>query len=75
MLSDRAFFGAAAALAALMIALALVWPQGDGARSPWPFGHQVTVPSYVAAKKRKDEARARRHAPLRAPINPETVKP
>ena len=28
-----------------MIALALVWPQGLGARSPGPFGHQPAKPS------------------------------
>ena len=27
--------------ALMMIALALVWPQGLGARSPWPFGHPL----------------------------------
>jgi hypothetical protein len=75
MLSDRVFFGASAGLVALMIALALVWPQGEGARSPGPFGHQVVIPSYVEAKKRRDEARARRHAPLRPALKPEAVKP
>lgn len=75
MLSDRVFFGMAAGLAALTIALALVWPQGEGARSPWPFGHQVVIPSYVAAKKKRDEQRAREHAPLRPAVHPETPKP
>jgi hypothetical protein len=33
------------ALAALaMIALALVWPQGLGGRSPAPFGHPMAAP-------------------------------
>ena len=40
-MSDRVFFSLAALLAALVIALALVWPQGLGARSPAPFGHPV----------------------------------
>lgn len=38
-MSDRLFLSLMAAAAAGMIALALVWPQGLGARSPWPFGH------------------------------------
>ena len=40
-MSDRAFFTAAAVVAAAMIAVATVWPQGLGARSPGPFGHPL----------------------------------
>jgi hypothetical protein len=40
-MSDRVFFSLAALLAVLMVALAAVWPQGLGARSPGPFGHPV----------------------------------
>lgn len=29
--------------AAGLIALALVWPQGEGARSPAPFGHPMAA--------------------------------
>jgi len=29
------------ALALLVVALALVWPQGQGRRSPGPFGHPL----------------------------------
>ncbi len=37
------------ALAALaMIALALVWPQGQGRRSPAPFGHPMAAPQEKA---------------------------
>jgi hypothetical protein len=53
MFSDRVFYPACGALAALMVVLALVWPQGEGARSPGPFGHAPTVPSWVAAKQRR----------------------
>jgi hypothetical protein len=38
-MSDRVFFSVMGLAAGLMIALALVWPQGIGARSPGPFGH------------------------------------
>jgi hypothetical protein len=42
-MSDRAFFSLAALAAVAMIALALVYPQGDGRRSPGPFGHITTA--------------------------------
>ena len=35
---DRLFFPVLGAIAVGLIALALVWPQGLGARSPGPFG-------------------------------------
>jgi hypothetical protein len=49
-----------AALAA--IALALVWPQGLGARSPGPFGQTPVqrTPAMQAAMKRETEASERR---------------
>ena len=31
-------------IAAAMIALGLVWPQGQGTRSPTPFGHPMAAP-------------------------------
>ena len=37
-MSDRVFFSILAVLGVAVIALALVWPQGLGARSPAPFG-------------------------------------
>lgn len=39
MLPDRIFYPLAILLAAGLIALATVYPQGQGARSPKPFGH------------------------------------
>jgi len=70
-LSDRWFFGALAALALAMIALASVWPQGIGKRSPDPFGHKVIIPDYVKvdarkAAKRKEILRAAQEAQERA---------
>jgi hypothetical protein len=41
MLPDRVFYPLVVLTAALLIALAMVWPQGQGARSPKPFGHKV----------------------------------
>ena len=41
---DRVLFPLMGVAALAMIALALVWPQGEGARSPAPFGHPMTPP-------------------------------
>jgi hypothetical protein len=49
-MSDRALFPLMGLFAVAMIALALVWPQGQGARSPGPFGHAPTTPAAAAAK-------------------------
>jgi hypothetical protein len=38
-----------------MIALACAWPQGLGARSPWPFGH---TPFSQTPEGREQAARA-----------------
>jgi hypothetical protein len=59
------FLGLAAAAA---IALALVWPQGMGARSPAPFGHapELQTPEMQAAMRRESEAVGRRNAEARA---------
>ena len=39
MTPDRIFYPLAALVAAGLIALAMVYPQGQGMRSPAPFGH------------------------------------
>ncbi len=48
-MSDRVLFPLMGLVAVLMIALALVWPQGLGARSPAPFGHALAQKSPAAA--------------------------
>jgi hypothetical protein len=46
---DGLALSATALIAAALVALALVWPQGQGARSPPPFGHRVSaLPSQIA---------------------------
>ena len=47
-MDDRLFFPLLALLVAAMIALALVWPQGQGAPSPPPFGQPVAPPASQA---------------------------
>ena len=52
-MSNALFFSLAALGAVVLIALALVTPQGLGARSPAPFGHPVAplraAPAVAAA--------------------------
>ena len=59
---DRFYLPLVALAAAAAIALALVWPQGLGDRSPAPFGHEPVQrsPQMQAAMKRETEA-AQRH--------------
>ena len=45
---DRFFYPLALAATVGMILLALVWPQGQGARSPAPFGHEPIKPAKTA---------------------------
>lgn len=44
---DRVFFPLAALLALGMIAVALIWPRGQGAAFP-SFAHPLTVPAPIA---------------------------
>lgn len=61
-MSDRVFFAIVTLLAAGLIALALVWPQGLGRPSPPPFGHPA-----------RPEAAAPR--PQSSPASPTTKGP
>jgi hypothetical protein len=76
-MSDRLFFPLIAALALAMVALAAVWPQGLGARSPGPFGHAPVQQSAEmrAAMKRETEASEQRlQAAREAVANTQTQK-
>jgi len=59
---DRFFMPVMALLAIAVVALALVWPQGYGARSPAPFGSTPIqqTPQMRAAMKREQDAANRR---------------
>ena len=48
-MDDRFFFPLLALLVAAMVALALVWPQGQGAPSPAPFGHPLAPAAQARA--------------------------
>ncbi len=43
MIPDRVFYPLAILVAAAIVALALVWPQGQGAPSPGPFREPVAL--------------------------------
>lgn len=65
-MSDRLFFTLMAAAAAALIGLSAIWPQGLGARSPWPFGHPPVLesPAMQAAMAReaaKAQAKVQTH--------------
>jgi hypothetical protein len=56
-MSDRLLLSIFAVVAVAAIALAAVWPQGYGARSPGPFGHTPVqqTPQMQAAMAREAE--------------------
>ena len=70
-MSDRVFFSLAGLAAVLIIALALVWPQGLGARSPWPFRQPLgPVDPEVAAAARAAAARKPQRPHFERPLPP-----
>jgi hypothetical protein len=56
-MSDRGLVSRRGFAAVLRVALALIWPQGLGARSPGPFGH-APVEESEAAKAAKQGPKA-----------------
>lgn len=59
-MNDKIFYPVAILFVIGMIALAAVWPQGEGMRSPAPFGHDIIAPDSVRAQKDKAARQARR---------------
>jgi hypothetical protein len=59
---DRLYLPLLGAAAIAAVALALVWPQGLGERSPAPFGHAPVQrsPEMQAAMRRETEAAQKR---------------
>ncbi|MDE2486510.1 MAG: hypothetical protein KGO51_03860 [Alphaproteobacteria bacterium] len=59
---DRLYLPLLALATAAVIALAMVWPQGLGARSPAPFGHTPVqqTPAMKTAMERETEASQQR---------------
>jgi hypothetical protein len=61
-MSNRLFFPLIAVLALALVALAAIWPQGLGARSPGPFGHtpiQQTAKMQAAMKRQTEGSESR----------------
>lgn len=67
---DRFYLPLLAVAAAAAIALAMVWPQGLGDRSPAPFGHEPVqrTAEMQARMKREHEAAQRRAAAAREAV-------
>ncbi len=66
---DRIFMPLMGLIAAALIALSLVWPQGYGDRSWGPFGHmpiQQTREMRAAIQREKDSAARRDEAAKKA---------
>jgi hypothetical protein len=60
---DRFYLPFLALASIAAIALALVWPQGQGARSPEPFGHAPELQQAAArAAMQRENAAAERRA-------------
>ena len=59
---DRLYLPLLGVAAVAAVALALVWPQGLGDRSPAPFGHApvLRTPEMQAAMRRETEAAQKR---------------
>ncbi len=81
-MADRVLFPLLGLLALVMIALALVWPQGMGARSPGPFGHApvqqlkpAAAPKAVAAPPGAAVLGLAPLTPSSAPAAPPAAKP
>jgi hypothetical protein len=63
---DAVVFPAIGLIAAGLVALALVWPQGEGAASPPPFGHPlapISQPTPAAADQSPIPLRGPKPAP------------
>ncbi|MDR3509410.1 MAG: hypothetical protein P4L64_16075 [Caulobacteraceae bacterium] len=67
-MSDRIFLPVLALAALAMIALACVWPQGYGARSPAPFGYAPIqqTPEMQAAMARQAARNKAKHTGVKA---------
>ena len=74
-MSNRLFFPLIAVLALALVALAAVWPQGLGARSPGSFGHtpiQQTAQMQAAMKRQTEESEGRIRAAREAVADAQT---
>ena len=67
---DRLYLPVVALLAVAAVALASVWPQGYGDRSPAPFGSPPVqrTPAMQAAMARENAAQQRRLSQQRASV-------
>ena len=57
-MNEKTFYIASAVVAVVLIAVSLVWPQGQGKPSPAPFGHAVIQPDYYRMVRERDQRKA-----------------
>jgi hypothetical protein len=76
-MSDRIFFPSAALAVLAMISLAMVWPQGYGARSLGPFGRipVLQTPAMQAALAREAAGNQRRPLNIASPAAAAGLRP
>ena len=61
-MNEKIFYPVVALFTVLLIALSLVWPQGQGSVSPKPFGHAIEWPDYYRMVKDRDARHKRQLA-------------
>ena len=66
-MSDSVALSLQALLAVGVVALAMVWPQGQGAPSPAPFGHRAAALSGPIVLRGPEAATLQKLAPQLAP--------
>jgi hypothetical protein len=65
---DRVFYPLAALFAVGLIALGSVYPQGQGARSPKPFGHATWAQTHPKAPPKLPATAPSEKAKLKGPV-------
>jgi len=72
---DRIVYPALVLITAGLIALASVWPQGQGAPSPAPFGHPLHALDRTVSFDGEPVAVIRGSEPAETPSGPATAAP
>jgi hypothetical protein len=74
-MSDRVFFATLSVIAAVLIALAFVWPQGFGRRAPGALGHPEVMSAAAQADLNAAAKAAAKKAGVALPAKPAPAAP
>jgi hypothetical protein len=84
-MSHRIFYSLVCVALVIMISVALLWPQGEGAVSPPPFGHDIPETDKQKVMREREEARLLKlksdekksaaRLDSQSPDNPPPIKP